>query len=71
MLRSHLGEEAEREDLAGASEFLGDREGTKKHNPGCTHCSLGYYIWIKACLVLWGLTLPLSLPPVRNGGAPV
>lgn len=46
MLRNHLGEEAER-DLAGASEYLGDREGPKEHNLGCTHCSVRYHIWIK------------------------
>lgn len=42
MLRNHLEEEVER-DLAGASEYLGDREMTKEHNPGCSHCSLGYH----------------------------
>lgn len=46
MLRNHLGKEAER-DLAGASEYLGDREGTKEHKLEGTHCSLGYLIWIK------------------------
>lgn len=71
MLRNHLGKEAEKDDLAGASEYLGDREGIKEHNPGCARCSLGYQIWIKMCLVLWVLTLPHSLSPVRNGGAPV
>lgn len=69
MLRNHLGEEAE--DLAGASEFLEMEKGTKERNSGCIHCPLGYYIWIKVYVVLWGLTLPHSLPTVRNGGAPV
>lgn len=68
MLRNHLGKEAE--DLAGASEYLGDTEGTKEHNPGCTHCPLGHHIWIKVAPLLCGLPLPRSLPSVRNRGAP-
>lgn len=55
MLRHHLGEEAE--DLAGASEHLGDMEGTKEHNPGCTLMP-GYHIWVQVVQVFVTFPLP-------------